>query len=303
MAAAATPALVALGGSGAPTVVGPLIAANNSSGCQPRNGCSFDYVLGPEATRSASVSWHALWATTPPTGNAAAGYCTTDAIALLSWGTPGPSDPLSTRTFPPIGQSAVTPGMAATLLVDAGGHASPPGRLSERTMWPAGLVTTVAHHGWMSVLWQGRTTRGVVLTLAAEVAARSPTLQNGAGGAPNDDSLGVPCADVAPAGTTFLARLEPETARRSQPSWLELRIPATGLIWKTPSEQTAVYGKATVAITNLAAPTTSVKPQSQLFADRISLKFPNPYPGRYRVSVTLNGPTGSRSYRLPLTVR
>jgi hypothetical protein len=283
-------------------VVGPLIAASDSSGCQPRNGCSFDYVLAPNATHKGSVSWHALWTTTPPTGKAATGFCTTNAIALLSWGTPGPSDPSPTRTFPPVGQSAVTSGMAASLLVDAGGDASPPGRLSQRTSWPAGLVTTVAHNGWMSVLWQGRTTGGVALALAAEIAAPSPTLQAGAG-ATNSDSLGVPCADVAPPGTTFLARLEPATAHRSQPSWLELRIPATGLIWKTPSEQTAIYGKATVAITTLANPTTNAKPQTQLFADRISLKFPNPYPGRYLVRVTLNGPTGTRKYQLPLTVR
>jgi hypothetical protein len=159
--------------------------------------------------------------------------------------------------------------MVSSLFVDAGGHASPPSRLSERATSPAGLITTVAHHGWMTVLWQGRTTRGVALTLAAEVAARSPTLQSTAG-APNDDSLGAPCADVALPGATFLARLEPATAKRSQPSWLELRIPATGLIWETPYEQTAVYGKATVAIINLVSPTTSAKPETELFADRIS---------------------------------
>ena len=301
VAVAFVPAWSALAGSGGPVSAGPLAVA--TGGCQPHQGCSFDYVLDPKATDDPSVSWHAFWATTAPSASAAAGFCTIDVIGLLGWGRLAHSEPLPTRVFPRVGASAVGPGTAASLLVDAGGHAFSPGRLSEHIGWPAGLATTVVHHGWISVLWQGRSTRGVPLALAAEVANPGPTSQSSGAGVPQDYSIGVPCADVAPPGTGFLARLVPAAARRGQPSWLELRIPATGLVWKTPSEQTEIDGRATVAIANLASPTGSAKPLSRLFADRISVMFPNPYPGRYLVSVTLHGPTGSRRYRLTLTVR
>ena len=276
MAAAGLPALAATAGSGAPTLTGPLTAASDSSGCEPRNGCAFDYLLDRKATSDSSIFWHALWANTPPTGKAAAGFCTIDAIALLSWGAPGRSAPLPTRTFPPIGESMVAPGTAGSLLVDAGGHASRPGRLSEQIGWPTGLVTTVAHHGWMTALWQGRTTGGLPLTLAAEVAAASPTLESIPNGAPNDYSLGVSCADVAPPGTTFLARLDPANARRSQPSWLELRIPATGLIWKTPSEQPRSTAKqlSQSPTSQTRQPTRSRKPNSSPTGSASSSRTP-----------------------------
>jgi len=290
-------------GSGAPTVSGPLSAAAGG-GCQPSSGCAFDYALAPSATSDPSVSWHAFWITTAAT-SVQSGWCELDAITNLTWGISGPSGIVPTRTYPGAGTMMVGGATTASFLVDAGGAATTPGRLQAPGM-PAGLITTWVHRGFMTSLWQGRASVDPSLVMAAELA--NPTVSgNSPPGRAADYNIGLPCDDFAPPGQTFLARWARSTIRLGQTGYLELRIPKTGLrtiITPKINEQTSIDGKATVQMIGSLGGglTTRGKPQVQRFADRWTFEI-TPGFGAWSAIVTLQGPTGIRHYRLPLTVR
>lgn len=286
--------------AGGPVVAGSLVLA--SGGCQPGQGCTFDYALDPSVTSDPSVSWHGLWLTTPATGGPQAGSCTTEVTDAISWGNAGA---VPSRTFPVAGTWPVAPTIPAMLVVDAGGKATSAGQLSQRVAWPVGLVTTVVGHGYMSVVWQGRAARGVPLVLAAEIA--NPGTGFGQLGGVNSSGVGVPCRDLAPPGTTFLARLSPSTVRYGDTAWLQLRIPDTYYRWTVSPKGVSVGqrpGKATIVITGTTGLGKAIgKPILENMSDRTSLQIKEAFPGRYLVSVTLHGPTGSQHFRLPLLVR
>lgn len=287
--------------SRAPTVSGPL-SASSASGCAASSSCAFDYVLDPSATSDPADSWHAYWVSTA-TSPGERGWCELDAISNLTWGAPAPA-PLPSTTYPPAGTTLVGARSTASLVVDAAGNATTSGRLVGRGA-PPGLVTTWVHRGYMTTLWQGRATNVPSLVLAAE-------LRNPAGPSPsppgraNDYGVGLPCSDVAPPGATFLARFAKPTIRLGQTAYLELRIPDTGLRWTiTPKldEQSAVDGRAVVQMVgHLGALTSRGKPQTVRFADRYTAET-KPGFGVWTAIVTLQGPTGVRHYRIPLTVK
>ena len=289
------------GGSSAPSVSGPLTAAAGS-GCQAKAGCGFDYTLAPSATSDPSTSWHAFWIATAPS-RLQSGWCELDAIVNLVWGDVGGGGILPNRTYPSAGVVQLATPTTASLLVDAAGAATQPGRLQAPGM-PAGLITTWVHRGFMTSLWQGRAAIEPSLVLAAELA--NPTETVSAPGHAYDYSIGLPCADFAPPGPTFLARWAQPTIRSGQTGYLELRIPQTGLrtiITAKTNEQTSLDGKATVQmIGGLGGLTTRGKPQVLRFADRWTFET-RPGFGAWIALVTLQGPTGTRHYRLPLTVR
>ena len=287
--------------AGQPTSSGPLTLTGGS--CKTPTNCALDYVLDPSVTSDPTDSWHGLWTSTA-TSAVRSGWCDLDAIATLEWGNTGPAGSLPTATYPRAGSSEVGPKAAAALTVDAGGKATTPGRVQGHG-GPAGLITAWVHRGYMVALWQGRATVDPALVLAA--AVRNPTSQpttppEGA----NDYTVGLPCRDYAPPGTTFLARFAHATIRTGQTAYLELRIPDTGLRWTiTPTldEQTAVDGTATVQLTGgLGGLTTKTKPQTLRFADRWTFET-RPGFGTWTAIVTLHGPTGVRHYRVPLTVK
>lgn len=288
-------------GMGPPSATGPLTLAAGG-GCQPTQGCSFAYALDPSATSDPSDSWQAFWLTTSPADAAHAGGCTTEVTDAISWAN---RSALPSRTFPAAGTSIVTPGKPAQLTVDADGKASQPGSLSQQIAWPAGLVTTVVSRGFMSVVWQGRATRAVPLVMAAEVANAGTSW--GQLGGVNAAGVGVPCSDLAPPGTTFLAQIVPATIRPGQAAWLRLRIPKTYFGWTVRPNGVSVAqrpGHATVVITAATVfGKTIEKPIVENMSDRTSLALKETFPGRYAVSVTLRGPTGSRHFRLVLVVR
>jgi hypothetical protein len=287
-------------GASAPIVTGPLTLA--AGGCQPTQGCSFDYTLNPAATSDPSNSWHAFWLTTAAAGAPQPGSCTTEVTDAIQWASPGS---LPTRTFPAAGTSSVEPSRTASLVVDAAGKATHAGGLAEHIAWPAGLVTTVVKHGYMSVVWQGRAAHAVQLVLAAEIA--NPGTTWGQLGGVNTTGVGVPCSDLAPPGTTFLARVVPVTIRHGQTAWLQLRIPSTYYHWTVGPKVVSVAqraGHATVVITGATVfGKDTAKPIAENMSDRTSLALKETFPGTYRVSVTLRGPTGNRRYRLRLVVR
>jgi len=287
--------------SGQPTSSGPLKL--NGGSCTTPTNCAFDYVLDPSVTPDPTDSWHGLWTSTA-TSPGRPGWCDLDAIATLSWGDTGPAGSLPSATYPHAGSAAVGPQATASLTVDAAGNATTPGRLLGQGE-PAGLITTWVHRGYMVALWQGRATIDPALVLAA--AARNPTIQATAPpGRANDYTIGLPCNDFAPPGTTFLARFAHTTIAAGQTAYLELRIPNTGLRWTitpTSSVQTAVDGTATIQLTGgLGGLTTKAKPQTLHFADRYTFET-KPGFGTWTATVTLHGPTGTRHYRLPLTVK
>ena len=275
------PVWAAADGPGGPVVAGPLMLA--SGGCQPSQGCSFDYALDASVTGDVSVSWHGLWLMTRANGGPQVGSCTTEVTDAISWGNAGA---VPSRTFPVAGTSPVAKTIPAMLVVDAGGKAARAGQLSQRIAWPAGLVTTVVGHGYMSVVWQGRTTRGVPLVLAAEVA--NPGRGFGQLGGWTSSGVGIPCRDLAPPGTTFLARLSPSTVRYGETAWLQLRIPDTYYHWTVSSKGVSVGqrpGKATIVITGTTGLRKAIsKPIVENMSDRTSLQINEAFPGRYLVS-------------------
>lgn len=286
--------------AGSPSASGPLTLA--SGGCQS-GGCAFDFVLDPAATPTPSDSWHGYWISTA-TEKVQPGWCDLDAIANVVWGDTGSTGTLPAATYPAAGTQIVKPSSSAALPVDAGGTATTPGKLQGQGM-PAGLVTTWVHPGYLTTLWQGRASVDPSLVMAAEL--RNPTNPSPSPpGIATDYTIGLPCKDFAPPGKTFLARFAHPTIRVGKTAYLELRIPDTGLrsiITPSLDEQTAIDGKATVRmIGGLGGFVTKTKTQSLRFADRWTYET-KPGFGTWKAIVTLRGPTGTRHYRIPLTVK
>jgi hypothetical protein len=289
-----------------PAVTGPLTAAADN-GCRTDRSCSYDFELDPSTTDAPSTSWHAFWETSPPSTSTRAGWCTTEVTDLISWGAAG-SATLPSRTYPDPGTTIVGPTGPAVLDVDAAGHAKTPGELTGTPSWPKGMATTRVGHGYMSVVWQGRTTRPMPLLLAAEVPNPGSQAQFIAG--LNTASLGVPCAHVAPPGPTFLARVRPSTVRSGQTAWLELRIPRTAYRWTVTPKQLSVQEGSGVATVSVAydgdgffGRGKASKPEKLGVSDRYSLPLRERLRDRYLIRVTLRGPTGVRHYKLHLMVR
>lgn len=289
--AIAVPALTAREAGGEPpTVSGPL--ALKGQRCYQKGGrfvCAFDYLLDPSATDDPADAWHGYWASSQSAAPARHGFCTTEVVERLTW--PSPAKPM--RTFPALGSSKAGPAVGARLVVDAAGHAQTVAELQQTPTWPAGLVTTTADGGRLTVLWQGETTRGMSLAFGAEVV--NPT------GSPNDFGgdqyeLGVPCAHVGPPGPGFSARIRPAVSSRGHTAYVQVRIPGTH-IQPGPNIKP---GFATIAIGSGGPTVLGVVGRAALAlpAHRYGL-----YAGRYVVRVTLRGPTGTRRYRLPLRVR
>ncbi len=283
-----------------PTSSGPLTPLPDGPAClsgpgSPVASCVFAYQLDPAAANAPSTAWHALWTAT--TGPAAKrGFCTIQAIQSLGW-----SGPAATRSYPPAGSSAVAAGGTGRLIVDAAGHATTPGSLTQAVGWPAGIVTAATYRGALVVIWSGRSTRAVVATLAAEVANPANTRPYVL--PPQPSEIGVPCGHLAPPGRGFLARLVPSTVRFGATSWVQMRIPGTGFQLAPPTKgMRSVAGSATIAVDTGAATPFEVSDRS---AVPLQTKGGGGFvaPGRHVVRVTLKGPAGKRSYRLTLVVR
>jgi hypothetical protein len=256
----------------------------------------FDYQLDPAATSDPSVDWHAFWTAT--TGPAArSGFCTIQTLQTLGW-----SGPAATQSYPRVGSSNVATGGTARLSVDAAGHATAAASLSTVAGWPPGTVTAATYHGALVVLWQGRTTRAVPATLAAEVA--SPGTTRPFVLPPQPSEVGVPCAHLPPPGTGFLARVVPLTVKFGGTAWVQVRIPGTGFRLGPPSKgvrsiagtATVTYGSGATATPFGVSDRTAVRLQTRGGGGLMT-------PGRYVVHVTLHGPTGKRVYQLPFVVR
>lgn len=284
-----------------PAATGPLTQASDDwTGCTTATGCAFDYVLDPSATSDPGDSWHAYWRITPAGPQQPRSSCILDAIDTLFFGRQGSAGKLPTRTYPPLGTSAVGPATPASLIVDAGGHATTAGRLAGPGM-PPGLATVTAHRGYITVLWQGRATRDPSLVLGVELAnpdGTAPSLDEGA----NEQ---VPCSAVAPPGTTYLARIVPARVRQGQTAWLQLRIPGTGEVELATAHgltSTEVDGTASVQVEGgYGGLVGKSKPEALSFDDRYSLPLREGF-GAWTVRVTLRGPHGSRRYTLHYVV-
>ena len=297
----AVPALFAGSGGTPPAVSGPLTVSPNGPVCfkgpgSPIASCVFEYQLDPSATSDPSVAWHAFWTTTtgPP---ARSGFCTIQTIQTLGW-----NGPAATRSYPPSGSSGVAAGGQARLTVDAAGHATTPGSLSQTAGWPAGIVTVATYRGALVVLWQGRTTRAVPAILAAEVA--NPGTTRPFVLPPQPSEVGVPCAHLPPPGPGFLARVVPATVKFGGTAWVQVRIPGTGFRLAPPSKGIrSISGTAAIAYGSGGAAT----PFGVTDRSAVPLKTRGGggliTPGRYVVRVTLQGPTGKRIYRLLFVVR
>jgi hypothetical protein len=290
------PVLLAAGRT-PPASSGPLTASPDGPAClsgpgSPVPSCVFDYQLDPAATNDPATAWHALWTAT--TGPAARrGFCTIQAIETLGW-----AGPAATRSYPPIGSSTVASHGTARLVVDAAGHASTPGSLSQAAGWPAGIVTVATYRGALVVLWSGRTTRPVLATLAAELANPGSTRPYVL--PPQPSEVGVPCAHLPPPGPGFLARVVPSTVKRGGTAWVQVRIAGTGFRLQPPTKGIqSLSGTATVSYDD--GPATQID-----VSDRSAVPFRTNgliSPGRHLVRVTLHGPEGRRVYRLALVVR
>ena len=206
----------------------------------PVASCVFDYQLDPAATNDPTVAWHAFWTTT--TGPA----CTK---RLLH--DPDDPDPRVERAGSDAKLSADglerwQRAAGAASAVDAAGHATTPGSLTQAAGWPAGIVTAVTYPGALVVVWQGRTTRAVPATLAAEVA--NPGTTRPFVLPPQPSEIGVPCANLPPPGPGFLARVVPSTVKFGGTAWVQMRIPGTGYRLGPPSKGVrSIAGTATVA--------------------------------------------------------
>ena len=123
-----------------------------------------------------------------------------------------PSGACADRTYPAIGATAVSPGMTARLVVDAAGHARRRGRLEQPAAWPPGVVRGTAGAGRLIVLWEGRTTRGVLFTLADTalgLAANPP-------GEPTWAGTGFQLQLFRPVGVGDVVAAEAEEVNRSR---------------------------------------------------------------------------------------
>ena len=295
----ALPASTATRGD-APSVTGPLrLVSSHCHAASNGRTCAYIYQLDPAVTNDPRPVWRVYWARQPSEHLAEPGTCTTEVAEALQWGTGGRSGPAPARTYPAIGTTAVSPGTTARLVVDAAGHARRSGRLQQRAAWPRGIVRGTAGAGRFIALWEGRTTRRVFFTLAAEV--RNPGTEF-AGGAETHDGVSAPCAVVPPPGPGFSARLSPSSVKDGGTAWLQLRIPGlkprldfrSGLITFTG------LGSATYTVTEDGTKVGgSSGPIRVAGRTAVSLGFD---PGRYVVRVALRGTTGTRRYSLPLKV-
>jgi hypothetical protein len=173
--------------------------------------------------------------------------------------------------------------------------------LTQLTGWPVGIVTAATYRGALVVLWQGRTTRAVTATIAAEVADPGTTRPFVL--PPQPTEVGVPCAHLPPPGAGFLARVVPSTVKFGGTAWVQVRVPGTGFQLRPPSKGgRSIGGTATVAYdggaaTPFAVPDRSAVPLRTKGGGGLIT------PGRHVVHVTLQGPTGKRIYRLSFVVR
>ena len=303
-AALAVPAWTATRADGAPAVSGPLSLAAPQTGCAGGASCVFDYRLDPASTTDPADAWHAYWATTQKAPPARPGWCTTQVIAALAWGAAARPGPLASRTYPAVGTTAVGPSTAASLEVDAAGRATTPGRLTQQPHWPQGILTTTLRHGQLAVDWEGSTSRAMSLTMAAEISNpgdSSPSLQGF-----YYNEIGVPCADLAPPGTTFLSRLQPASISFGQIAWLELRVPSTGERVSPDGSILGRDGKATITISGGPYGGASLT-ETSMFPGRTSIALKSGahgyLPGHYTITVTLTGPNRTQHYNLRMTVR
>jgi hypothetical protein len=294
-AGAGTTAVAALtardNGGDPPRVTGPLALIDQSCGQKGnRNYCDFDYLLDPSSTNDPADEWHAYWDSPASAETARRGFCTTEVVDALDWG----SQVKPTRTFPAVGVTRVGPGVGARLEVDAAGNARVPASLEQTPTWPRGIVTATTASGRLSVRWEGATTRGMSLPFGAEVVNPNSSSMFTFGG--DQYEIGLPCAHIAPPGPGFLARIRPPVSAPGRAAYLQVRIPGTHM------QPGGSYrgGTAMIAIG-------SGRPTLLQVVGRSGLKFPagrsGLYSGRYMVRVTLHGPTGTRHYRLPLRVR
>ena len=287
-AALAVPAFTARAkGGDPPTVRGPLTL--KSQRCFQKGAgyvCAFDYLLDPTTTDDTADEWHAYWGSSRTVEPARRGFCTTEVVEPLAFG----SGAKPIRTVPAVGASRAEPGKSVRLVVDAADHAQVPATLQQTPTWPAGLVTTTLDAGRMTVLWQGATTRPMSLAFGAEV-------EDPKGSATDFGSdqyeLGVPCAHVGPPGPGFMARVIPAAISRGRTAYVQVRIPGTHI---RPGPNIKP-GFATIAIGNGGPTTLEVVGRSAL-----ALPADGLFPGRYVVRVTLRGPSGTRKYDLPFRV-
>jgi len=286
---AAVPALTAReAGGDPPTVHGPLMFTDQR--CFQKGGrdsCAFDYRLDPAATDDPGDEWHAYWASSQSAERARHGFCTTEVVEELTW----QGTARAARTAPAAGAGKVVPGAATQLAVDAAGHTHVAAGLEQLPTWPAGLVTSTAAAGRLTVLWQGATTRPMTLAFGAEVLNPTGPATNSGG---DQYEVGVPCAHIGPPGPGFLARIRPAVSSRGHPAYLQVRIPGTHL---RPGPNVKP-GLATVRI-GAGRPTVfEVVGHSAL-----ALTWNGLFPGPYVARVTLHGPSGTRHYRLRFRAR
>ena len=299
--AVAVPILHAGSGRTPPASSGPLTPAPTGPVCvsgpgSPVASCVFDYQLDPSATSDPSVAWHAFWTTT--TGPAARrGFCTIQAVQTLGW-----SGPAATRSYPPAGSSNVATGGTARLSVDAAGHATQPASLSQTAGWPPGIVTAATYHGALVVLWQGRTTRAVPATLAAEVA--SPGTTRPFVLPPQPSEVGVPCAHLPPPGQGSWRVWCRRRSRSEAPHGYRCGSPARA---SGPGRRRRASGRSREPRPWRTAAGAPRRRSGSRIARPFGFKRAEAgrliTPGRYVVHVTLHGPTGKRVYRLPFVVR
>ena len=287
-----------------PKVVGPLSLSGSPADCASAAGCVLDYVLDPAHTSDPSLSWHAYWAVTPTSARPSSGWCTTQVIEALSWGSPAQLGARPARTYPAELTTKVGPSSVAALDVDASGHATSAARLEQQPRWPNGIVRTTVRPGQLVVDWEGSTTRGVSLTMAAEIAnpgSSTPNLQG-----LNSIGVGVPCAHLAPPGETFLARVLPASISVGQTAWLELRVPSTGKRINAGGSVTEIDGKATVTVAG-GPYGGAARTESSVFPGRTSIALRSGasgyLPGRYVITVALHGPSRTQHYHLRMSVR
>jgi hypothetical protein len=297
----ALPALTAAPRETPPIVTGPLVSKGHDCYTAPSGNsdhCVYLFMLDPASTSEPRRAWRAYWVTDRSGVPTLPGYCTTEVVDALTWGTAGRPGPPPARTYPTVGSRSVTPGALARLVVDAGGHATKPSSLEQRSRWTPGIVMATVRRGQFVVLWEGRTTRFVPFTLAAEVG--DPGREFALVGATNFQ-LSAPCAHVPPPGPGFLAQIKPGSVKSGQTAWLQVRIPGIRprLILRS-SSFTWPVGKATVTISKAGV---AVFGPQRLNTVGGRYVLPLTYPaGSYLAAVTLQGPTGTRQYRLPFEV-
>jgi hypothetical protein len=295
----ALPASTAIGEEAPPIVTGPLTSPGHDCYTPPSgtaSHCVYLYVLDPGST-GGGRTWRAYWATDRSVSPAATGSCITASADALTWFTGSRPGPAPRKTYPSAGTRPVAAGTVARLLVDAGGKASKPGLIRQRSRWKPGTVTATVQPGRFVVLWEGRTTGAVPFTLGAEVA--DPGSEFGLVGATNLQ-LDAPCAHVPAPGPGFLALIEPQSVAPGQTAWLELRAP--GVRPRVTRAGSFVWPEGTATVTISRQGATVFGPQSiRTVGGRYAL--PLAYPaGSYDVAVSVHGPTGTRQFQLAFGV-